>query len=247
MGDSRAADKIIACVQSNYLPWKGYFDLINSVDEFIIYDDVQYTRRDWRNRNLIKTASGVRWLTIPIRVKGRYFQRIDEAEIADPEWGHRHLRALRYEYARAPHFGEYFPMLEAVYMRAHPMLTDVNQAFIRLVCQLLGIETVLTSSSDYAGPASGADEKLVSLCEQTGARRYLSGPTARGRLDEQLFTDAGIAVEYMDYSGYPAYPQVHPPFVHEVSIVDLLFNVGAAAPRYMKTFRSDESPHEWTA
>jgi hypothetical protein len=236
MRESRAAKKAIACVQSNYIPWKGYFDLINTVDEFILYDDVQYTRSDWRNRNRIKTASGVKWLTIPIRVKGRHLQRIDEAEIADPRWVQRHLRTLRHGYAHAPFFDRYIPMLEAVYGLGHNLLSDVNHAFIRTVCEVLGIQTKLTLSSDYAGKPSGADERLVSLCEQTGAGRYVSGPTARGRLDERVFGDAGIDVEYMDYSGYPAYPQLHPPFVHEVSIVDLLFNAGPAARQLMKSF-----------
>src|SRR5438046_4323553 len=92
-----------AIVQSNYIPWKGYFDLIRRVDEFILYDDVQYTRRDWRNRNLIKTPQGLRWLTIPVEVKGKYYQSIRDTKIADPVWAASHWQTIVHNYGRAPH------------------------------------------------------------------------------------------------------------------------------------------------
>ncbi len=228
--------KTVAIVQSCYVPWKGYFDLINSVDEFILLDDRQYTRRDWRNRNRIKTPDGPRWLTIPVRVKGRYHQRIDETEVSDPGWATAHWQTLRQHYASAPCFGEYGASLEELYLgTSETRLSAINRRFLEAICALLGIRTPLVWSSDY-DVEGDRTERLVALCEAARARRYLSGPSAREYLDEGLFERAGIDVAWFDYSGYPEYPQIHPPFVHEVTILDLLLNTGAEAPAYMKSF-----------
>jgi hypothetical protein len=228
--------KRVAIVQSCYIPWKGYFDLINCVDEFILYDDRQYTRRDWRNRNRIKTPEGSIWLTIPVQVKGRYEQRIDETRIADPSWADRHWKTLTHNYATAAFFDDFRKPVEALYGSAvDPRLGAVNRLFLEAVCELLGIETRLSWSTDYE--AEGAKtERLVSLCRAAGATAYLSGPTAREYMDESLFKNAGIELEYMDYSGYPEYPQQYPPFDHAVTILDLLFNTGLDAPLFMKSF-----------
>jgi hypothetical protein len=226
----------IAIVQSNYIPWKGYFDLINAVDEFVLYDDVQYTRRDWRNRNRIKSPRGPIWLTIPVRVKGRYDQKIAETEIADPAWGAEHWRTIVHAYARAPYFAEYRPVFEPLYLGPSPTrLSEVNHRLIVAVCAILGVRTPITWSSQY-GLAEGKNGRLVEICRQANASIYLSGPAAKTYLDEARFAEAGIAVEWADYSGYPEYPQVYPPFDHHVSILDLLFNVGPGAPSYMKSF-----------
>jgi hypothetical protein len=228
--------KTVAIVQSCYIPWKGYFDLVNSVNEFILYDDRQYTRRDWRNRNRIKTPAGPRWLTIPVRVKGRYHQRIDETEVSDHGWATDHWRTLRQHYGSAPYFGDYGPSLEELYLgTTETRLSAINRRFLEAISALLGIRTPLVASSEY-DVAGDRTERLVALCEAAGARRYLSGPSAREYLDEGLFGQAGIEVRYYEYSGYPEYPQLHPPFVHEVTILDLLLNTGAQASTYMKSF-----------
>jgi hypothetical protein len=227
--------KIVGVVQSSYIPWKGYFDLIGRADEFILYDDRQYTRRDWRNRNRIKTRLGTQWLTIPVQVRGRYLQRIDETLVSDPEWAMRHWETLRHAYAAAPHFGAYAPQLETLYgeLESEPRLSVINRRFLELICKLLGIETPISWSTDYA-VSGGRTERLVSLCRAAGATTYLSGPSARAYLDESLFEAAAIDVEYMDYGGYLEYPQLHPPFEHRVSVLDLLFSVGDDAPEYLK-------------
>jgi hypothetical protein len=226
--------KRIASVQSNYIPWKGHFDLIASVDEFIFFDDMQYTRRDWRNRNRIKTASGTRWLTIPVEVSGRYHQRIDETAISDPAWARSHWSTLAQAYRDAPHFRSLAPRIEALYGAAvSPMLSEVNQSFTREICAMLGIDTRFSRSTDY-GSFPGKTERLVSLCLAAGGTHYVSGPTARDYLDPLLFERAGLVLEWMDYGGYPEYPQLHPPFEHTVTVLDLLFNTGPQAPRYMK-------------
>jgi hypothetical protein len=226
----------IAISQSNYIPWKGYFDSINAVDEFVLYDDVQYTRRDWRNRNRIKTPHGPSWLSVPVQVKGRFEQKINETLIADPAWGAEHWRTIAHAYARAPYFAEYRPIFEPLYRGPSPTrLSEVNYRLLMAICEILGVRTKLSWSSDYA-LADGKNERLIEICRQAGATTYLSGPAAKSYVDEAQFAEAGIAVEWADYSGYPEYPQLHPPFDHYVSVLDLLFNVGPNAPACMKSF-----------
>jgi WbqC-like protein family len=235
--------KTVAIVQSCYIPWKGYFDLINSADEFILYDDRQFTRRDWRNRNRIKTAQGPRWLTIPVDVKGKYEQTIAETVVHDPGWARRHWQTLEQAYRRAPFFDRYREPIADWYASAPgPRLSDVNRHFLEAICGRLGIRTTLSWSSDYNASGSRT-ERLVSLCRATGAARYVSGPRARDYLDEALFAEAGIELVYADYASYPEYPQLHPPFEHAVTILDLLFQVGDAAPDFMKTFAPTGATH----
>jgi hypothetical protein len=232
--------KRVAILQSSYIPWKGYFDLIAGVDEFIVYDDVQYTKNDWRNRNRIKTQTGTAWLTIPVLFKGRFGQRISAAEIGDPRWAARHWKSLQTCYARADSFPALEPAIRDLYERAagEQFLSSVNQLFLCTLCNLLRVATRITRSSDYE-LSGGRTERLVHLCEQAGAAEYLTGPSARAYLEEEQFATRGIAVRWMSYAGYPEYRQLHaPPFVHEVSILDLLFNVGAEeAGRYMLSCR----------
>lgn len=226
--------KRVAILQSNYIPWKGYFDLIAAVDEFILFDDVQYTRRDWRNRNRIKTQDGVKWLTIPVEAKGKYLQTIRETRISDPSWARKHWSALSHSYARTPYFHEYADRLEPLYLDAPPeSLSEVNAAFIQTICAALSIETAITSSDRYQ-LIDGKTERLVGLCKQAGATHYLSGPAARDYIAPELFEEADVELEYMDYSGYPEYSQPYPPFDHYVTVLDLLFCTGPDARKYMK-------------
>jgi WbqC-like protein family len=232
------AAKSIAIVQSSYIPWKGYFDLIAMVDEFLFYDDRQYTRRDWRNRNRIKTAQGTQWLTIPVRVKGKYEQRIDETEIADDAWRRRHLQTILHAYQAAPYLQTYRPLLDELYLGSdESRLSLVNRRFVETLCAELEIETTLGWSTDYSVDGDRTS-RLVNLCVAAGADVYLSGPSARSYIDETTFARAGIELRYMDYGDYPEYPQLHPPFEHEVSVLDLLLNVGPAGREYMKADRA---------
>lgn len=228
--------KRIAIVQSNYIPWKGYFDLINMVDEFILLDEVQYTRRDWRNRNKIKTPSGPAWLSIPVEVKGRYQQKISETLVSDSTWPRQHWNSLLHCYAQAAYFKHYQEQFALLYLNCHERkLSDVNLRFLRAICDILNIKTTISWSSDY-DLTDGINQRLIDLCRQAGATRYLSGPTAQNYLDETAFAEAGIEVAYMDYAGYREYKQLFPPFTHEVSVLDLIFNEGPESCRFMKSF-----------
>jgi hypothetical protein len=226
--------KKVAILQSNYIPWKGYFDLIASVDEFILYDDMQYTRRDWRNRNQIKTPQGAQWLTVPVVVKGRYHQKIRDTEIDGHDWVRDHWKALSQNYRRAPHFEATAAWLEPLYFE-NPFthLSALNREFITSICEQLGIHTRLRSSSEFDLP-EGRSERLASICQQAGASEYVSGPSAREYMDEKIFDAMGIRVTWFDYTGYTVYPQLWGAFTHHVSILDLLFNCGPQARNHMR-------------
>lgn len=227
--------KKVVVTQSNYIPWKGYFDALFLADEFILLDDVQYTRRDWRNRNKIKVPNGTQWLTLPVEVKGKFDQRICDTKISDPAWSVDHWKTLQNFYARARHFPTYAPQIEALYRTAadEPYLSRVNRIFLEGISGLLGFSPKISWSTDYELSA-GKNERILSLCRQAQATDYYSGPAAKSYLDETLFRDQGIQVHYFDYSGYPEYTQLHPPFTHEVTVLDLLFNEGPQALNYLK-------------
>jgi hypothetical protein len=230
--------KTVAIVQSSYIPWKGYFDLIDRCDELILLDDVQYTRHDWRNRNRIKTPAGVQWLTIPVRYDGNAPPRVFEAEIADRRWADRHARTLSQAYARAPCFDAVWPRIEPVYRRsaAEGRLSPVNRAFIEVICELLEIDTAIRWSMDIpiAVDQPSPTDRLIALLQASGAGRYVSGPAARDYLEQERLAAAGIELEYMDYSGYPEYPQLHGAFDHHVTALDLLFSCGDQARRCLQ-------------
>jgi hypothetical protein len=229
------ARKRIAIVQSSYIPWKGYFDLIAAVDEFVVLDTVQYTRRDWRNRNRIKTPGGPLWLTIPVMTKGRFDQRICDTRTTDQRWAEKHWRTIRANYARAPFFRHYEDPLAALFAGVDDdSLSAVNYRFLAGLCRLLNITTLLRVSTDYVVDDTDATQRLLSICRQAGATEYLSGPSARGYLDEPRIVQAGVTVLYADYAGYPEYPQLYPPFEHQVSVIDLLVHTGPNARSFMR-------------
>ena len=229
--------KRIAILQSNYIPWKGYFDIIASVDEFIIYDEVQYTKNDWRNRNIIKTPAGPQWLTIPVLHTGRFGQLISATQVSDHTWSRKHWQSLVTYYSKAPHFNSVGKQLRDTFAacKDDPFLSTINLRFIRFICELLGIRTPIVSSLDYPG-SGDRNERLLNLCMRSGATQYLSGPAAHNYIDKETFDNAGINICWMDYSRYPEYPQLHThPFLHQVSALDLLLCVGPEdAQDYMR-------------
>jgi WbqC-like protein family len=227
--------------QSNYIPWKGYFDLIHDADLFIFYDDVQYTKNDWRNRNLVKGPNGPQWLTIPV---GTSLDRlVCEVSLSDQRWQTRHWNTLRHLYGRAPFFSQYRPLFEDVYLgRRWGTLSELNQFLIHVIArELLGVKTTFRSSSEFR--LSGArQDRVLNLLEAVGADVYVSGPAGQAYLDPPRFTEAGIELVWKDYSGYPEYPQFHGDFRHRVTVLDLLFHVGPNAPHYIWGWRDTIVP-----
>ena len=221
-----------AIVQSNYIPWKGYFDMIAAVDEFVLFDDVQFTKNDWRNRNQIKTPQGVQWLTVP--VAQNINRRIRDVTLPDTRWQAKHWKTIESNYRRAPHFDLVAASIEPLYTQTrHTCLSSLNRSLIEAISALLGTTTKISNSWDYT-LTDGKTQRLVDLCKQIGATEYVSGPAARSYIDENAFSEQGIKLTWFDYSGYPEYSQLWGAFVHGVSILDLLFNCGADSPKYMR-------------
>ncbi|HKR66233.1 MAG TPA: WbqC family protein [Thermoanaerobaculia bacterium] len=222
--------KRIAILQSNYIPWKGYFDLIHDVDDFVFLDDVQYTRQDWRNRNRIKTDRGATWLTIPVGTDLK--RRICDVELP-ASWAATHWNQLTTWYADAPWFEHYRPVFEPVYRTTWRTLSELNQQLIRTIAtDLLGIDVRFHDSRDFDG-TTRQQERVIDLVQRLGGDTYVSGPAAKAYIEPRRFVEAGIELVWKDYRGYPEYPQFHPPFVHEVTVLDLLFHTGPRAPQYI--------------
>lgn len=226
----------VAVLQSNYIPWKGYFDIIHDVDLFIFYDDLQFTKNDWRNRNRIKAAGGPEWITIPV---GDALNRlICDVTLKDPSWQAKHWRTLQQAYSRSPHFQSYREYFEHVYLGERwTNLSELNHSLTRHIARdFLGIDTKFGDSRDYSLTGQKLD-RLLDLVIKTGATSYVSGPAAKEYIAPERFADARISLEWKDYSGYPPYPQRFPPFEHGLSVLDLLFNVGADAGYFIWGWR----------
>ena len=206
--------------------------MIASVDEFILYDDMQFTKNDWRNRNQIKTPQGVQWLSIP--VGGCIRRKICEVSLLSNGWQTKHWKTLEANYRRAPHFDEISTWLKPLYQtEIYSHLSQMNHYFIQVICNYLGIKTVIKNSYDYT-LIDGKTERLADLCAKAGGTVYLSGPAAKDYVEERIFADKGITLTWFDYAGYPEYPQLWGEFTHGVTILDLLFNCGIDSPRFMK-------------
>ncbi|MEW6734937.1 MAG: WbqC family protein [Acidobacteriota bacterium] len=215
----------IVILQPGYLPWLGFFDQLYRCDRFVIYDDVQYTRRDWRSRNRIKTPAGAHWLTVPVINRGRYQQLINKAEIDySQDWVHKHLGSLKANYIHAPFFQHYYAGLVASLAARPERLLDLNIALIKTCADWLGINTPLILASELQVEGSSS-LRLLNICQRLGAGNYLTGDAARDYLDEKLFTSAGVNIEYHGYQ-HPYYRQLHGSFIPYLSIIDLLFNHG---------------------
>lgn len=223
-------------IQPSFLPWRGYFDMVRRSDVFVFYDDVQYDKHGWRNRNRIKTAHGVRWLTVPVRSKGNTVEhtRINQAEIDwTRDWRHAHLEQLRHAYGKAPHYDRYARCIQALYDAAGSSLAEFTIRTTVEIAGWLGIEHprfVRSSNYDLHGAKT---DRLVDLLQQVGATHYISGPSAAAYIETEKFERAGITLEYMRYD-YEPYEQLHPPYDANVSIVDLLFMKGPAAAGYIE-------------
>ena len=216
----------IVILQSNYIPWKGYFDLLQASDLFVIYDEVQFTRRDWRNRNKIILNGKPTWLTIPVDSKGQYFQSIKDVKVSNNSWAHKHWTSIKHAYAKAPYFKDYEALLSQCYAEAASMefLSQINRLFLTRLAPLLGIEADFRTSSEVPQSADNPVDRLIEICQAFDGKTYISGPAAKSYMVPERFEQAGIGLVYADYSGYPSYPQASDCFEHGVSLIDLLMH-----------------------
>ena len=222
-------------LQPSYIPWRGYFHQIYKADVFVFYDDVQYDKHGWRNRNRVKTAQGAKWLTIPVHSKGNVAHQtlINEIQISwNEDWTARHWMTIKQSYSKAPYFNQYAPLLEEFYQRRSELLADFTIDLTVALARALGIQHTRFVRSSSLEAHGAKTDRLVSILTQLGTTHYISGPSAKDYLEEDRLEAAGISLEYMVYD-YPEYPQLYPPFDPQVSIVDLLFMTGEHAPQYI--------------
>lgn len=215
--------KKIAILQSNYIPWKGYFDIIKMADVFVVYDEVQYTKNDWRNRNIIKTPNGPMWLTIPVR-QLNLEQKINETRVSLKNWNIKHWNAIKANYTKAPYFKQHEERFRELYLGMNTdLLSEINLKFICVINDILGIQTEIIDSISL-NLQGNKNERLLEAVTKLNGTHYLSGPAAKDYLDTGLFEKNNIQVEWMDYSGYSDYKQLYDPFVMHVSVIDYIFN-----------------------
>lgn len=217
---------VIAIIQSNYIPWCGYFDIISSSDKFIFLDDVQFTKNDWRNRNLIKTVSGVQWLSVPC---GKSISRtIDEVEVSNQRWANTHWRTLAQNYSNAPFFREFSQLFESFYNSWDKSMTlsATNQSLIKMIASdILDIECDYYTARELNIGGNRVD-RLAKMVFELGGTEYLSGPSAKHYLNESVFSELGLTVKYAKYPKYGPYRQNYGDFIDSMSIVDGIFNLG---------------------
>jgi hypothetical protein len=222
----------VGIIQSNFLPWRGYFDFIREVDLFIIHDDLQYTKGDWRNRNKIKTARGLEWITVPVNYKNTN-QIIEETTIDySSRWALKMLNRIKEAYRQSPHFEMYFAPLNDLLIEPAATISDLNLRLIHWACGHLKINTPICFSREF-NPQGTKTERLAGILKQVDATVYLSGPAAQTYLVPELLESEGIKLEYKKYN-YPEYSQLFPPFESYVSIIDLFFMTGENARNYLE-------------
>ncbi len=223
---------VLSCIQPSYIPWKGYFHQIQKSDIFVFLDDVQYDKHSWRNRNKIKTSNGLIWLTVPVLTKKRFGQSIMEVQINNRNnWRKKHLKALHMNYVKAPFFNKYKEFLASVYEREWKLLVDLDIYLTVEISKLLGIKTNFIRASEMQLKQDKI-HRLIDLCKILNIDTYLTGPLARNYLTAEMFEKEGLKLEFQEYY-YNEYPQLYGDFVHNVSIVDTLFNCGEEAGEYI--------------
>ena len=224
--------KKIAILQSNHIPWKGYFHIIQKVDHFVFLDTAQYTTRDWRNRNQIKTPEGLQWLTVPSN--GTQSMKINEVKIDNStDWRKKHLKTLDKNYKKSIYFKQYFPIFQSMLSKKNwEYLSNMNQFLIKEISRKLGINTIFSDSRELK-LVEGKNEKIVSIIQQLNGDHYITGPAARSYIDPEIFKRNNIKLEFMDYSNYPIYNQPWGKFTHYVSVLDLLFCEGPNSSEFI--------------
>jgi WbqC-like protein family len=228
--------KTIVVLQSCYIPWKGYFDLIAVADEFLLFDEVQFTKNDWRNRNRIVLGGRLQWLTLPVHTAGCFGAAIERVEVSRPDWAKAHWDTLRQAYRHAPHYRSIAPILEEAYRTAAPFtrLSRINEHFLKAIATLLDLKAPIIHADVVPRTTSNSTDRLLEICKARGATDYVSGPAAHNYLRIAAFREAGIALHFANYAGYPVYSQGREQFEHGVSMIDTLMQCGLDARGHLK-------------
>ena len=225
----------VAIIQSNFMPWKGYFDIISSVDYFVFFDTCQYTRRDWRNRNKIKVVNGDSWISVPVQVKNKFDQKINETLVSDSNWAQKIWNKVEYNYKNAPFYSYVKENLYENVMKKidSPFLSVINQTLIEIIAkEFLHISTEFRKAEDF-NIVDDKNMRLINIVKELEGTEYISGEAAKSYIQNDLFDSNNIKLTYMEYNGYEEYEQLSGEFDHFVSIIDLLMMKGPDAKNYL--------------
>jgi hypothetical protein len=215
----------VGILQPGYLPWLGFFEQVHRCDIFVLYDDVQFDKNSWRNRNRIKTPDGPLWLTVPVSHRGHTCQTLLETKISETKrWPRKHFSSLKTYYGKAPYWNRYSEGLAEIYEHEWYLLVDLDIALIMYLLQELGIHTQILRSSEL-GISGDKTGRLVSICSALRADTFYEGAAGRDYIETEKFDRAGITLEYQDYQ-HPIYPQLYGEFLPYLSVIDLMFNCG---------------------
>lgn len=227
----------VAIIQPSFIPWKGFFDIINSVNTFVHLDDVQYTKSDWRNKNYIYGKNGMLRLTIPVK-KSSHTTLIKDILIDNAkDWKNEHLKSIQRIYSKANYYSEYIGLIEDIYSFETIYLADFVINAIEKISKILGFNTNFVRASGL-GISGVKDEKLIRICQKLGATHYLSGPSAKNYINQYAWTKAKIVIEFKDYN-YNKYNQLSVEFNHQVSILDVIFNNGENTTSLIKSLPNE--------
>jgi len=217
---------VIGILQPSYLPWLGYFEQIYRSDVFVLYDDVQYDKHGWRNRNKIKTPKGTQWLTVPVYVNFNEYPLINEVKICNTQnWRRKHLLSIKHNYNKAPYYKDYIGIFEEAYSKNWEYLVDINIYFINKIIECLGIKNKKIVRSSMLGIEGDRINRLINICKLFKADIFYEGSAGRNYINEKIFAENGIKVIFQDYK-HPVYNQLYGEFIPYLSIIDLLFNHG---------------------
>lgn len=224
----------IGILQPGYLPWLGFFEQMYKSDIFVIYDDVQYDKEGWRNRNRIKTANGVQWLTVPVLMKFEDRPFIKEVKIDNKfPWRKKHITSIRQNYSKAPFYNKYIEIFEEAYSREWEFLINLDIYFILQLTKCLGMENKKIITSSSLNVTGNKIERLINICKLFNADTFYEGAAGRNYIDETLFNKEGIRVEFQNYK-HPIYSQLYGDFIPYLSVIDLLFNNGEKSLSILK-------------
>jgi hypothetical protein len=229
---------MLAVLQPGYLPWLGFFEQMLQAKVFVIYDEVQFDKNGWRNRNRIKTAQGIQWLTVPVLTKGQNKPTNNSIQINSMmSWNLKHLKGIELSYKKAPFFNGFFPKIEDVLKRKWKFLLDLNLELIFLLRDYLGIETQIKLSSEIPSTiktVSCPEERLVEICQFLDLNIFYEGLAGKNYINESFFSQSEIQVEFQEYK-HPVYRQLFGKFVSHLSCIDLIFNEGPDSLQILST------------
>lgn len=230
---------ILTAHQPVYIPWLGLFHKIALAEEYCIFDIAQYQKKDFNNRNKIKTQNGPLWLTVPVESKNHFEKSLKDIKIINNGWNRKHFKSIDLAYRKAPFYSLYIDEIEDLLInRQYDFLVDLNRVVLDFCLKALSLSPPIWTASDFQFRGVKSD-LVLDMCRHLGASEYVFGKLGEDYANVQDFTSCGVKPFFQQYQ-HPEYPQLHGQFEPYMSVIDLLFNVG---PESLAVIMSGNSPH----